>query len=233
MLHPILRRWLTYRVPPAPFTGCVYKSTQTTTTDETTTTWTGVDIGAPHPDRIVVLGIFLGIDAAMTVTVNGYAECLQRRQNSFAMSYHRIPTGTTATIVVSATGSARKAVSVFVAYPGNPVPLDVGADTRTGTTNATIANLKTQVGGCLIYEGGQLAVSTGNFTTTWVSGTDAVTEDIDTTFESASCYTAGHINLTVSESAATLNMGESVSGSKQLVAMSFGPPRPSAPLKVG
>jgi hypothetical protein len=212
------------RVPAAPFAGCQYKTTLTTTTDETNTTWTDVDIGTPHPHRIVILGIFMGVNvgSAPSGTVNGIGRALGRAQNEWAFNVHLVPNDTLATIIVSVATSLRKAVSVWIGYPENPIPLDSGLATANTTTNANIADLKVQAGGFLIYAGGQLS-TLGTFTTTW-GGAETVIEDVDAQLESASSYTAGHFNVTESTDVNDLNLAESTSGTKRLVAATWGPP---------
>jgi len=215
----------TTRVPNAPLVGCQYKSTQTITTDETTSTWNAVDIGTPHPDRIVILAIFAGVNGDVTAaSVNGIPFFHKTRINEFAICACRVPNDTTARIEVSATSSIRKAVSVMVAYPQNPIPLDSGTATANTTTNANVADQKVQRHGCLVYAGGQLA-TLGTFTTTW-NGTDSLVEDVDAQLESASSYTAGHINITISSDTSDVDLGESASGTKRLVVCTWGPPRP-------
>lgn len=213
------------QIPKAPFAGCVYKTTLTTTTDENGTTWNSQDIGAPHPSRIVVLAVFQGVNGDLTtVTVNGINEYHKTRLNEFSITAHRVPTDTTATIVVTAATSLRKAVGVYVGYPWNPIPLDFGSVSANTTTDANVADQKTQAGGFLIYSGGQLS-TLGTFTTTWNGqGSDAVTENADAQLEATSSYTNGHINITRSDDIGDVNMAESTSGTKRLIVCSWGPP---------
>ncbi len=216
-------------IPPVPSVTPIYKTTVSTTTDETTSTFNSVDIGTPHPKRIIILACYHGVAAAATATVNGI-DHYHRTQNTaheFSMFAHYVPNGTTATITVSATSSIRKAVSVYVAYPENPMPLDSGTATANTGTNANVADMKTQASGFLIYSGGQHA-TLGTFTTTW-NGTEAVTEDIDAQLESAASYTMGRITtITTSADLNDVNMAQSTSGTKRLVVTTWGPPRRQA-----
>ena len=114
---------------PVPSLTPIYKTTLTTTTNETTTEWTGVDIGTPHPKRIVILATYHGIAAAATCTVAGFPlnSVQQNSAHEFSIMSVHVPTSeTTATITVSATGSIRKAVAIYVAYPRIIFPLDGG-----------------------------------------------------------------------------------------------------------
>ena len=209
--------------PPAPVLTPTYLSTQTTTTDETTTTFSGISIGTPHPKRIVVIAGHHGVAAAATATLNGTAHHFrsQNTAHEFSLFMWMVPLGDTADIAVSATSSIRKAFSIYYLYPANPVPTFSGTATAATTTNATIANFKCDYGGSLIYAGGQHA-TLGAFTTTFSGQT--ITEDVDAQYESASSYTTGRISdVSVSSSAVTLDLGETVSGTKRLTAASWGP----------
>ncbi len=209
------------KVRKAPFTGVQYKTTLTTTTDETLTTWTGVDIGQAHPHRMIILATFMGVNVTPATTVNGFTTIDKIRNNEFGITFHIVPTGSTATITASGVSSARKAIGVYVAYPMWTTLVDSGSTSAATTTDANLADLKVVRGGALIYSGGQLS-TLGTFTTTW-NGTDAVIEDIDAQLEATSSYTSGHINITNSSDISDLNMAESNSGAKRLAAISIYP----------
>lgn len=214
-------------LPPVPFAGVAYKSTQTTTVDENTTTWTDVDIGEPHPKRIVILGISKSNTTQLfSVLVNGISAQHIVTQNEWTIYVAQVSHGALATLRVQylAGTPTRKAVSIWVAYPNNHIPLDFGGATANTSTPATIANLKVQAGGFLVYAGGQNAIS-GSFTTTW-GGVDAVVEDADAQIETGT-YTSGHINATRSSDIDDLVMTQAVSGTKRIVAATWGPPPPS------
>jgi hypothetical protein len=219
-------------LPPVPSRTPIYKTTLTTTTDETTTTWTGVDIGEPHPNRLVILVSYVGAATATPhPVVNGIsAGGFITANNEFNLYAISVKTGTTATVTVSgAGGSARKAVSVYVAYPENHMPLDSGNATANVGTDANVANIKVQAGGFLIYGGGQHA-TLGAFTTTWNgAGGESVTEDVDAQLEATASYTMGRIaTILRSDDLGDVNMAEDTSGTKRLVVVSWGPPRAQA-----
>ena len=209
-------------LPVVPSTTLTYKSTQTTTTNEDTTTFTGVDIGTPHPKRIVIIAGMCGVNAAVSATCNGipHYHLTQQAARQFAVLAFQVPNSTTASLAITSVSSARKAFSVYVAYPADHTVLDFGTDNRAGTTDATVTNLKAMNGGFIVYAGGQTA-TLGTFTTTW-GGTDAVTEDVDAQLEAVSSYTTGRINITVSSDTLTVTLAESVSGSKDLACCSWG-----------
>jgi hypothetical protein len=171
---------------------------------------------------MVILGIWHGVNAAPTATINGI-NCYIIRLNEFSIGYANVPHDNTATITVTAASSLTKAVSVFIAYPQSPIPLDFVTASANTTTNANAANIKTQAGGCIIYSGGQNA-TLGAFTTTWNGPNgDPVNESVDAQLEAGS-YTSGFINITRSNDLGDLNMAETVSGTKRLITVSFGPP---------
>lgn len=213
-------------LPLPPITaGCEYKGTQTTTTDENTTTWTGVDIGLPHPKRVIVLACYLGVAAGMTATVNGISQYarIQNTAHECGITLHQVPCGTTANIAVTAASSLRKAVSIYVAYPANHLQLDSGTATANTTADAAVNAMAMQVGGCLIYVGSQNAVL-GTFTTTW-SGADTITEDVDAQIESTASYTMGAIKTCLrGSSGGNVTLAESTSGTKRLAVVTFGSP---------
>ena len=216
--------FITRPIPRAPFTGVQYLGDASTTTNETTSTWSGAVIGDPHPDRIIILAIYQGVNGDVTdAQVNNQPFYFKNRLNEFAITAHRVPHETTATISVSATSSLRKAIGGYVAYPLNPIPLGFGSASATTTNDAVISNIKAQVNGGLVYSGGQNA-TLGTFTTVW-SGADAVVEDIDLQLEATASYTFGHINFTGSTDQSSLTLQESTSGTKRLCAATWGPAR--------
>jgi hypothetical protein len=211
------------QLPPVPSLVPIYKSTQLTNTNETTTTFAGVDIGTPHPKRLVILASFHGIAAAASGTIAGY-NCHVDQQNTaheVSIMSALVPHGTTATITVSATGSVRKAVSVYVAYPEVRERVSGGSDSAATTVDAVVT-LKAVKGGFVVYAGAQAAVL-GAFTTLW-SGADAVTENVDAQQEAVSSYTMGLVPITISSDTTTLTLQETVSGTKRLAAVAFRPP---------
>jgi hypothetical protein len=211
------------RLPPAPSLVPVYKTTLTTSTNETTTTWNDVDLGEPHPHRVIVLACYHGVSAVPTVVIHGVTAFLfgpAAYEERIAIA--QLPNGRTGTISVSATGSLRKAVSVYVAYPHRHFgPEDANATSVSGTSNATITMRVCRNGG-LIFAGCQQAV-VGPFTMTW-SGAEAVTENVDADSEATSGYVHGMIpSFLTSQFTSTLTLAETVSGVKRLIALPIGP----------
>jgi hypothetical protein len=212
--------------PKAPLLTPSYQGTQTTTTDETTTTFSGIDIGLPHPDRLVILAVYHGVAASCTATVNGIPSFFRAQNTAHEVSLHavRVPNGTTGAIAISATGSLRKACAIYIAYPARHAPWDSGTATATTTTDANVANQKLLAGGFAIYVGAQHAVL-GTFTTTW-NENGTVTEDVDAQLEAAASYTMGRIaTVTISSDNGDVNLAESTSGTKRLAVATWGPVR--------
>ena len=225
------RRVLLDSIPLAPFAGVSYSTTVTTVTNENTSTFSAIDIGTPHKKRIIILAIYQGVNANVTsATVNDIEAFFKLNINEFSIAAVNVPdnasvSGGLATITVTAASSLRKAVSVYIAYPDNPIPLDFVTVTANTTTDANAANVKTQAGGFLVYSGGQNA-TLGTFTTTWNGqGSNSVVENVDAQLEATGSYTAGFINITTSDDLGDVNMAESVSGTKRLAVASWGPPR--------
>jgi hypothetical protein len=163
------------------------------------------------------------VAAAATATCNGQGSYFvsQNTAHEFSLFAFFAPDGTTADIAVSATSSIRKAFAIYYLYPADHMPIDFGTATANTTTNAQITNFAVRNGGCLIYAGGQHA-TLGAFTTTFTGQT--VTEDSDAQYESASSYTMGRITtVSVSSDTVTLDLAETVSGTKRLTGASWGP----------
>jgi hypothetical protein len=211
-----------YKISSAPIPSAVpiYKTTLTTTTNETTTTWLAQDIGTPHAQRVVILAVYGGGTSALTGTVAGISPTSTAHNTSrwVGLMSFAVPSGATADIVVDVPSSARKAVAVYVAYPASATMVSSDDDSAAGTTDVVASALTANAGGFLIYAGGQNAFL-GTFSTTW-SGADAVVEDVDAQLEAVASYTMGHINLTESISG-NLTMAETASGTKHIFAATW------------
>jgi hypothetical protein len=226
MLAPLIYVASLANLPPVPSLVPIYKGTSTTTTNETTSTWTGIDIGVAHPKRIIILSVFHGVADAATATVNGIDHCHRTQDTAHNISIFaiQVPSDTIGIVTVSAVSSVRKAVSVYVAYPENHLPMDFGTDAATLANDAVVADQKAQVDGFLIYAGAQLG-TLGAFGTTW-GGTESVTEDVDAQLEATSSYTMGNIQrFTVSSDLNDVTLAETVSGAKRLAVTTWGPPK--------
>jgi hypothetical protein len=210
------------RLPPVPSLVPIYKSTQTTTANETVTTWTGVDIGTPHPKRVVCAALYKGHANLSGMTIGGQYAPVYWFGSGHECAIHaaRVPGGDTADIVASVASSQLKACSIFVLYPNDFTTRDFAASATT-TNNATVTP-QVRKNGSLIYCGVQHS-TLGAFSTTW-SGAEAVTESVDAQLEANASYTMGMIPLFLtSQVTSVLTLAETVSGTKRLVAVPFGP----------
>lgn len=235
MLAPALARGLAAR-PPLPYRntngGPLVLSYQGVALDlgsttDTSTTPSPVDIGAAHPDRVVILAIYSNPTSTGTLVarVNGYEAYISERVLSFFITCHKVPTTDTKAIIsVTLTGSTRKAVGVYAAYPANLLPIDRnnaqdGSNTTSPTVTPTVSCI---AGGCSVTCGG--AGTNGVTFTLSNSGTDNTTTDRNASLAGAITYCWGSLlnsyraNLTHTMA----KNGTSCSGRYQV--MTFGPP---------
>lgn len=218
------------KYPPVPSLIPVYKTVQTTTTNETTTSFT-FDLGTPHPDRQIIVCAYHGVAAACTATLDGRASDTRTQNTAHEFSIHGffVPDQrTSGTVAVSATGSIRKAVCVFVIYPRYPDIYSAGTATANTTANASVTLSSFKAGSYGIYCGGQHA-TLGAFTVTRTGCT--VTGSVDAQLEAAASYTMGyfvHDPTVGSTGSAALTLAETVSGTKRLAARVHHPARPSS-----
>ncbi len=202
----------------------------TVTTNQTSTTWSSIDLlGPEHPKRIVVVGVWHGINASATPAALDGIPYFFREQNTaheFSMFAFQVPCGTGAihTLNIQAVGSLTKANQFYTFYPACHAPLDSGTATANTTANAVVSNIKFMSGGVAFYCGGQNA-TLGAFGTTW-NGTADIIEDTDAQLEAGS-YTFGRIGCVTTQASSDLSdvtLAETVSGTKRLVVASWGPP---------
>jgi hypothetical protein len=209
------------RYPPVPSRVPIFKTTLTDTTDADTSTFTEVDIGVPHPRRVVILATMHGVIANVTATVQGslgrVSSASQSSRYTSIMSY-RVPKGFTTEIVVTSAASLRKAVGVFVAYPLSHL-IESSDDTTQATTTDAVLTVNGMADGFVIYSGAQLNIL-GAFGATW-SGTDAAVESVDAQLEATSSYSFGYVPLTQTLVGATLTIAETTSGTKHATAAAF------------
>jgi len=136
-----------------------------------------------------------------------------------------------ATIRATLAGSVRKYLSVYVAYPDSPFFLDSIANSAVAGTNAVGPDLKVQAGGFVIYSGSQATQPLSTLTTTWGGPEPVVNSgagDVQTSnIELTSCYTTGRIiQITDSHDLNDLTLAASLTGTKIIIAGSWGPPPP-------
>jgi len=179
-----------------------YQTSAQQTASTTTFTYAGQSIGTATTDRYVVIGTMAagGGGAGVTVssiTVGGIAATIvvQRNGNSgasnavTALAIAAVPTGTTATVVVTYSATqARSAIGVW-SCTGLVTPDPIS--TNSSVANPSSLTLSTYSGGFAIGMVGQNAVSTAAWTN--------LTERFDSTVDSA-LYSGADSNGTTSGS---------------------------------
>lgn len=114
-------------------------------------TFTGMSIGAAHPTRQVFVATYY--DVATAVTVNGIAASVvvSAGSNTFRLWRAAVPTGTTASIVVTSGTSGRELISVWAAYNlQSTTPYDTASYTAAANATTHTTSINTKSGGILI-----------------------------------------------------------------------------------
>lgn len=230
MIPSLAQRLVNMNYPPVPSLIPVYKTVQTTTSNEGTTSFT-FDLGTPHPDRHILVTAYHGVAAACTCTLDGQAS-INRTQNvahEFSIHVFAVPDCRRSGVVaVTATGSLRKAAAVFVAYPRRIDLVKANTASANTTTNASASLSQFCAGWYAVYVGGQHA-TLGAFTVTRTGC--IVTESVDAQLESAASYTMGyfvHDPAVGSSGNAAVVLAETVSGTKRLAYSIVEAARPSS-----
>jgi hypothetical protein len=216
---------ITSSVPPNAYITS-FQDTSTKTAGQSYTV-TGASIGTPHADRVFVLIIADSGQPLGTPTVGGVAMTAGPVNTNLKAFYLE-----TAGTAVEASATADLAIpntsgvtcgyglfSTFVCYPASATPVDSGAAQAGTTIDAVISGLDVVPGGFVAYT----AMAVGGATNVLWSGSDAVSKDYDTTFETLTQHAAGHIAITQTGSF-NLTFQESATGSKRIAAFSFGAP---------
>jgi len=171
------------------------------TSDLTTYTFTDRAIGTAAATRVVIVGVgfFASGASVASMTIGGISAAMQQAQvftnGGDEIWTAVVPTGTTATIVITfSSGANRCAIGVWSAYGTSGATKYDGAN-ATGTVSSTTA-VDIPAGGVAVGFG----YSNSNTTSTW----SGLTEDFDTTAESRN-YTGA------SDAFATLQSGPTIS----------------------
>lgn len=188
-----------------------------------TRTYSGKGLGTAHDDRLIVVGVY-ETQTVTGVTIAGVTATKIDDELTFSIWAAEVPSGTSGNIVTTYTGtSSAGALARYAIYPATATALDFVSVSASTTNNAVGSNLEVAAGGIAIYFGGQAgAVST--FTTTWSGSDTVVQDDTSESIEAAASATCGHILTTVSDATLDMTMAASLSGSKSLVAASWGAP---------
>lgn len=160
-------------------------------------TFTNVDIGTPHADRMVVASVSLrgGLTVINNIKINGVNGTLITRQSSLSnvgISFDKVATGTTCTIQVNLSNSNPTgcSLSMYVFRTAASTALDSG--TQVGSTSQIVTNIQCSVGGVVITAGNKTTATL--MTGSW-NGIDSNVEDYSAIDESVARY-ASHILTT-------------------------------------
>lgn len=194
-------------------------------------TWTGKDIGDPHANRVIIMGVLGGDFGAaahvLTVTPEDgpdagipiVADFVVSNGSSLAnILVASIPTGTTATFDIEVTGASmsRAIIGYGVFYPESDAPIDSG----TGA-GSPLSNLAIESGGVAVVIGRVESASLIAQTGTW-NGVDAVVEAAETQVETFNVW-FGYIDCTETDATRDFTLTPA-SGTSRYVGASWGPP---------
>tara|TARA_R110000823_G_scaffold241850_8_gene366477 strand:- start:72 stop:734 length:663 start_codon:yes stop_codon:yes gene_type:complete len=152
-------------------------SLKTSTSTANPVVITLVDIGDPHPQRMVAVlintGGSIGESDVLTCTIGGVSTTVVH-ERSAAICYAKVPTGTTAT--VSFTWSGALDQTNLLAYRFNTrETTTLDAVTASVFGNHTIADVECEDGGVVLWCTGYPG-TTGTITASW-NGTDSLVYD--------------------------------------------------------
>jgi hypothetical protein len=153
-------------------------------------TFTNVDIGSAHADRMVVAAVSLrgGLTVISNIKINAVNGTLTTQQASLSnvgISFDKVSTGTTCTIQVNLSNSNPTgcSLSVYVFRTSASTALD--SVTGVGSTSQILANIECSEGGVVIVAGNKTTATL--MTGSW-NGTDSNVEDYSAIDETAARY---------------------------------------------
>jgi hypothetical protein len=160
-----------------------YRNSYSDTSNLTTYSFAGCDLGAAHSSRLVVVGTSAqGVISASSMTVGGVSATLAVASAAAngrvaELWYALVPTGATATIEVVWSGGASSCIiHVWSGYPASATPVDaVGANNSANTL--TLTDLAKTAGGFACF-----CSSMGNNTATVAytgNNAETITENYD------------------------------------------------------
>lgn len=221
---------------PPPANAFIGATAQTNDLGPSSRTFSSVNIGTADASRVVVVIVasdngWLN-DSQIAVSIGGIiADEHEIRTGtgnsgtnriSVALVSAQVPTGTTANIVVTNTGStARMVIGVWALYPSDPDPIETisnagpisGGSASTGcNTSRYLPNLNIVNGGIVI--GGSFNEEPGGAVSWAWSGSDTPTKNSDTSVESVNRYS--FMTMPTTEAVNTDDLSASwVSGTNQ------------------
>ena len=207
-----------------------YVGTNSDTTDATSYTFTDEPIGAAHAHRMVVVTISQGDANAgsgwtNSVTIGGVAATvvqlasITRQAGRPFIAYLKVPTGTTATIVITrASGTVTPNNCVIGVYRFNTLETTTVDEVtaESGSNTATASDVECVVDGIAFYCG---CAQTGTASATW-NGTDSIVQNRTAEFDGDS---HGHGYVLTTEDSTVRDFAITMTGSAEtkLVAASF------------
>lgn len=115
-------------------------------------TFSGVGIGAAHPTRQVFVADFGGSASAVVIGGISAVSVVSAASNTLSLWRAAVPTGTTASVAVTYTGSARMLIGVWAAYNlVNTSPFHTASYAASSTpASAHATTINTRANGILI-----------------------------------------------------------------------------------
>lgn len=169
-------------------------SARDNTTSTTTFTYTGLSIGTPRADRLIIVG---SGRAESTCTVNGASLTLAGPFTTGRFFYGVVPTGTTATIVTTGASTSGSTCFVWsVTGLNSYTPVDINNNFGTGSSVSVSLN-GLDKGVCAIIGSATTAGSNNS-----IAGTSGAVQDAIQNNPPASQITSagGHISSTITGS---------------------------------
>ncbi len=143
----------------------------TTTAADPTHTFSGVAIGAAHGTRQVFVATYYDPSTAVTVGGVTASSVVTVTGNFLRLWRASVPTGTTASVVVTRSGSGRLAIQVWAAYNlRSTTPHDTASYEAGGAATSHTTTINTANKGILIAASGT-AVTTGVTVSSWTGAT--------------------------------------------------------------
>lgn len=225
-MNSLLRFQPRFKLGGIPFAGSVFIGEQSTTTNETTTTFNfSLAAAPPHPLRVLVAcGVGPG-DVAGTCTFDGAAAdvTMNNASRNICMFTKSFPTETDVDLALTMNvNAARKAIGLFAGYWASATPI-TSDDAQGLTTNPANCTPIDTVPGCsVIYVAACNAVLT-TMSPNW-SGADTEVEEHDAQIEATSTFCFGHVPLvTETLDDATMAISSANSATKRAWTLSIGP----------
>lgn len=220
------------RASNAPFTGNLsasYATTRQTNSTNTTHTLTSVGLGTPNKYRRVVVAVAtVGTssgDTINSVTVGGIALTKHIEDSGaigVAIFSANIPSGTSATVVVTTSASSNIALSVFYLLGGTSSYSGSSAVNTNTQPSLTTSNLSVGTNDVAIWVATQQSANAVSET----ASVGTLTESTDVTFTASATrrYAAGFVTYNSSSSSASVTLTGDTAILKRIAIVTFTSP---------